>query len=162
MRANCVPTRNISYYCAAHLGYLLIVVAFRIRSFGPCGFPSYGLGHGPNDTQRLCGFCSAYALQRFTAGMSHSRSEPMTLSEPSNLSDILHVQINSKAGVFKPALQRQNHGLGHAGIGKPGVYIKVKTESRIARQTHHAAIDHKDIGTRHPDVSTYVRRARDI
>src|SRR5215471_8423523 len=103
----------------------LIVVACRIRWFGPYGFPSYGLGHGPNDTRRLCGFCFAYALRRFKTGMNHCRSEPMTLGKPPDLSDTIHVQINSKAGVFKPALKRQNHGLGHTGIGKPGVYIKV-------------------------------------
>jgi hypothetical protein len=82
----------------------------------------------------------------------------MKLSQPPHFPDIIHVQIDSKAGIFEPALQRQNHGFGHAGIGEPGVYIQVEIEFLGSRQTHHASVYHEDIGTVRPGGQTYVRR----
>src|SRR5262249_46664443 len=122
MRVNSVPDWNISYCRAAHLVYLLAVDVYQDLVVRDTWLEMAG---PPNDAQLLCGPCCANALQRFTTGMRQSRPEPMALSQPGHLRDIIHVKINSEAGIFKSALQRQHHGLGHAGIGKSGAYIKV-------------------------------------
>src|SRR5262245_44818284 len=122
MRVNSVPDRNISYCCAVHLGYLQTVDVYReLVVWGSW----LEIARPPNNARLLCGLCYANALRRFTTGMKQSRSEPMALSQPGHLRDIIHVKIDSEAGIFKSALQRQHHGLGHAGIGKSGAYIKV-------------------------------------